>query len=413
MAASERLSFEQLSRRHGIKLAPVMRCSVEDCCSAVGKLIGYDSIMSASRMNSAFVLFLNSIEKVNNVVQSGVVIHDTFTPVMPLAQPAKKIVLSNVPPFINDDLLSTELSRHGKLVSQMKRLPLNCKSPLLRHVVCFRRQVYMILNNNAEELNVAFKFRFDGFDYVVFVTSETMKCFECGQEGHIRRSCPERIESDSDADTDIIAQVQVGNVSNVNSKESTGDKASTSAVGGDEVVDVDKALNTDNSMEREINMKPDEVAAVAGSLLEEDEMDAGPMSDEVSFKMPSTKRKRPKSTVEKERVERTSDVHPDKPANNDCSSTFEDSESDIKIVRDRRSAYTVEKIKTFLQKTKNMKNVRIADYFPESRMFLESAVALMRGEGKEHFTAQETYRLKKFVSKLRLELQSEDGFETA
>ncbi len=36
----------------------------------------------------------------------------------------------------------------------------------------------------------------------------------------------------------------------------------------------------------------------------------------------------------------------------------------------------------------------------------------MRGEGTEQFTVQEIYRLKKFVAKLRQELQTENGFET-
>lgn len=59
------------------------------------------------------VRFLDSLEKVNSV-QSGVVIQDTFTHVMPLTQPARTIILSNVPPYIKDDLLIAELSRYGK-----------------------------------------------------------------------------------------------------------------------------------------------------------------------------------------------------------------------------------------------------------------------------------------------------------
>lgn len=34
----------------------------------------------------------------------------------------------------------------------------------------------------------------DGYDYIVFASSETMRCFECGQEGHVRRVCLERID---------------------------------------------------------------------------------------------------------------------------------------------------------------------------------------------------------------------------
>lgn len=79
--------------------------------------------MSASRMSSAVVIFLDSIEKVTSVM----VIKDTFTPVIPLVQPARKVTLSNVPPFIKDDILLAELSRHGKVVSQMKKIPLGCK----------------------------------------------------------------------------------------------------------------------------------------------------------------------------------------------------------------------------------------------------------------------------------------------
>lgn len=92
MEVPSQTKFELLSRRHGIKLAPVVNCSVEDCSLAVGKAVGFDSIISASRMNSAVVIFLDTIEKVNSVVQSGVVIQDTFTPLIPLVQPAKNTV---------------------------------------------------------------------------------------------------------------------------------------------------------------------------------------------------------------------------------------------------------------------------------------------------------------------------------
>jgi len=79
MAGPSQTKFEQLSRRHGIKLAPVMNCCVEDCSLSVSSAVGFDSIISASRMNSAVVIFLDTIEKVNNVVQSGVVFQDTFS----------------------------------------------------------------------------------------------------------------------------------------------------------------------------------------------------------------------------------------------------------------------------------------------------------------------------------------------
>ncbi|KAI3358278.1 hypothetical protein L3Q82_003276 [Scortum barcoo] len=122
-------------------------------------------------MNGAVLIFLDSPEKVSDVVVSGVVIQDSFTPVHPLVNPARKITISNVPPFIRNEVLAKELSRFGQLVSPIKMLSLGSKSPLLKHVVCHRRQVFML----------------HGFR----ITSETMKCFGCGAEGHLIRSCPE------------------------------------------------------------------------------------------------------------------------------------------------------------------------------------------------------------------------------
>ncbi|KAI3370878.1 hypothetical protein L3Q82_007137 [Scortum barcoo] len=67
---------------------------------------------------------------------------------------------------------------------------LGCKSPKLKHVVCHRRQLYMILKDADSHLNLTLNFKVDGFNYIVFVISETMKCFGCGAEGHLIPSLP-------------------------------------------------------------------------------------------------------------------------------------------------------------------------------------------------------------------------------
>ncbi|TWW73338.1 Transposon TX1 uncharacterized 82 kDa protein ORF 1 [Takifugu flavidus] len=117
---------------------------------------------------------------------------EEFVQVTPLTQPAAWITLSNVPPFISDEFLAKELSRHGKLVSQIRKLLSGYRSPLLRHVVSHRRQVHMILNNKVEEFNYRFVVRVDDFDYILFATSSALKCFNCGEEVHLARACPSR-----------------------------------------------------------------------------------------------------------------------------------------------------------------------------------------------------------------------------
>lgn len=126
------------------------------------------------------------------MVQNGVVLHGTLNQVLPLSLPSKKIVISNVSPLLPNSLLERELARHGKLVSSITNIPLGSKSPLLKHVVSFRRQVYMIPNDGGE-LDLSLTFTIDGAHYIVFATSDTvMKCFGCGAMGHLIRACPLR-----------------------------------------------------------------------------------------------------------------------------------------------------------------------------------------------------------------------------
>lgn len=57
MAASGVTSSDGLMRCHGIKI--LCKFSVEKCALAIGNLVGYSSIVSASRMNNTVVLYLN------------------------------------------------------------------------------------------------------------------------------------------------------------------------------------------------------------------------------------------------------------------------------------------------------------------------------------------------------------------
>ncbi len=63
-----------------------------------------------SRMNSAIVIFFNTIEKANEVVQRGIIIDGVLTPVLPLSLPSKRVTISNVPPFISDVVLTQAIS---------------------------------------------------------------------------------------------------------------------------------------------------------------------------------------------------------------------------------------------------------------------------------------------------------------
>ncbi len=75
-------------------------------------------------MNKATVFFLTEIQMVNDLIETGLIIKDTFVPVLPLSSPSKKVVLSNVPPFVKNEKLEQILQRYGKIVSPIKMIPL-------------------------------------------------------------------------------------------------------------------------------------------------------------------------------------------------------------------------------------------------------------------------------------------------
>ncbi|KAJ3585232.1 hypothetical protein NHX12_013953 [Muraenolepis orangiensis] len=182
---------EKLSRRHAVKLSPAAQVSVEECSLAVGEKVGYKSVKFAAWMNRAVVVFLDSIDKVNSVVESGVAIRDVFTQVMPLFNSVRRVMISNAPPFLSNEALGRELGRYGLLVSPIRMVSLGCKSPHLKHVLSFRRNTFMILKNNEADLDLVMKFKVENFDYTVFATTENQKCFKCGLEGHFARLCPQ------------------------------------------------------------------------------------------------------------------------------------------------------------------------------------------------------------------------------
>jgi len=181
-----------LTRAHGVKVAPCFPCSEEEEVRlAVGDVVGDDSVKSAARINGAVVLFLDRVEKVNAVVVSGIVVRGTFVPVVPLAAPAVRVTIANVPPFIKEEVLMKELVKHGKVVSWLKMILSGWKSPQMRHMWSHRRHLFMILNNRSGELCLRVYIKVAGHDYPTYISSGNGRCFICGHRAwdcHRRRA---------------------------------------------------------------------------------------------------------------------------------------------------------------------------------------------------------------------------------
>jgi hypothetical protein len=68
----------------------------------------------------------------------------------------------------------------------------------------------------------------------------------------------------------------------------------------------------------------------------------------------------------------------------------------------------VDDIKLFLRATKNKRGVRVEEFFPDTKLFVDKT-RLFMSEGL--FTNKEIYRLKKIVRKLTSDSANGDGEE--
>ena len=185
------------SIRQGVRIVPPENdISVEEVLLAVGEQVGHDKLCFASRMNKAVVVFLNEEIQVYQLIESGLIIRDGFVQVSPLSVPSTWITVSGVPSFISNKLLQSELRRFGKFASGFRTLNLGCKNPKLKHVQSLRRQAFMLLDSPTNTLEVSFRVKYGDGHYMVYASSGSLKCFECGDVGHKRFSCPHKQRPD-------------------------------------------------------------------------------------------------------------------------------------------------------------------------------------------------------------------------
>lgn len=402
--------FSNLSARHACKCMPTDESiSIENVLVAIGREIGAQNIMSASRMNKAIVVFLKEIEMVSQLVECGLTVQDVFVPVLPLSNLSKKVMISNVPPFISDKALESILARYGKLVGPIKMIPLGLKTPELKHVMSFRRQALMILSAEFETLDVSVKLTVFDRDYTIFISTETMKCFICGKYGHIKTGCPvvkeaQRARNCSESNpvqdlnvvenNDLVKRTTESVAADVNAESS----ASTET--GEEYRQGDSSEITDATV-------PD--ATQSGTTVEGLEQSGeqdGPKVSDVLHEVQASSSNMIQNDADL-LVEKPTSQAVDSDLDSECSDLITDeldelSSQESTVGRLKKSRYySLEKLDDFLNATKNQRKPKIEMYFPDLKLFIDSSVIAMKKATLEELDQPKRYRLKKFVSAVR------------
>uniref|UniRef100_G3N7E2 CCHC-type domain-containing protein n=1 Tax=Gasterosteus aculeatus TaxID=69293 RepID=G3N7E2_GASAC len=382
------MDLTRLTRKRGVKVPPGFPCSVEDCSLAVGEMVGHGSVKSAARMNNAVVMFMDSVDKANMVVEKEIVVNETFVPVLPLATPATRVTVSNVPPFIRDEMLTRELSRHGMVVSPINKMSSGLKSPLLRHVVSHTRTLYMILNKKNEDLNVVFKLRVDGFDYVVFVNSDSTKCYRCGREGHLSRTCPEKTSTGHSQGGQARQEGTVG-VQQLVERGTDGVNEDTG--GAQQVGRASDGANEGVSGVQQVRKASDGANEGVSGAQQVGQASDGAISSRWGRRVTEPEEKdgeqRGLSGQEGVREQRDRGGW--------------GSRSGVSLSGGTATnRYSVGRVKLFLKTTKNIKGIKLEDYFPDMEKFGRTAREAASKRGSSRYTQQEVFRLGEIVQKI-------------
>lgn len=239
----------------------------------------------------------------------------------------------------------------------------------------------MFLTSPERTLEVSFRVNQGDNSYMIYASTEILKCFECGDIGHKRFTCPHKDDqqpSTSRGDAHIVSQLQ-----QVTEKQTLQTQEKTAS---EEVSDVN--LNAE-SIEQPVS----ETAMLTDTT---DVTGVNEMSNaQITLAVERTSEfKETKAGVSEEN---TIDEVDDMSQCSDIVLRNDDQWSDNSdIVRvAEKDMYTLEEINSFLDETKGKAGVEVSDFFPDLEKFVASVVWARKTSTFDELSQQKRFRLKK------------------
>lgn len=176
---------------------------------AISKIIPAENIQFVSRIsNNRFCIFFNSQAVMENLLKThpSIYVNETEIPIRRLINASKRIILSNVYPTIPNPLILNALHEIGiKTTSQISHMKAGFATEQFAHILSFRRQVY-INQDSISKLPSSITVTLENTTFRIFITDDTVTCFQCHKTGHFSNQCkniPEQFNIIDKTETDM------------------------------------------------------------------------------------------------------------------------------------------------------------------------------------------------------------------
>lgn len=167
---------------------------LEDYVKAIAQLTGPKSVIFASRIaNGRICIYMTNTQFVDSLVSHKTIqVGQYDIQIRRMITPSKRVIISNVCPSIPHTIIEETLKTFGiKTVSPITFLRASIPGEEFNHVMSFRRQVYIYPpEDDNVQLPSSLIVSFEGTQYRIFLSGESMECFLCKQIGHIANNCP-------------------------------------------------------------------------------------------------------------------------------------------------------------------------------------------------------------------------------
>ncbi len=297
-------------------------------------------------------------------------------------------------------------------------IPLGLKNPNMKHVMSFRRFTYMIPNSQHDPLNLVLKVSVGGKDYTIFVSSGQMRCFSCGEHGHVRQTCPSKqndrpitdltgsqtIQEDTvQENTTVVREVPAEETENCIAENESRSETNNPDVDQS----ADGASTSANAAEMQ-NVRTEVQETLSQPKSREDELPLMECVDKNENKSDDEVNENCSQFTVSSGIAMS-----DCDSDNECESIesfLETGDNDPQIGTSELSGcevkfYSARQISIFLDETKSVRNPQIEQVFPDLRKFLASCRDVMINTTVEEFSRQKRYRLKKIITKVKKMIQ--------